>query len=287
MKIVVNNKQGYKIYRNYFGRWGLRGVPHTGPANEPMYFDFSNVGSTGREVNITPKDNNINFEYSFDRVTWTSWVSGNNIVVDGHDKVWLRGSNNALGQSNGDLTKFNLVASGVNVAVGGNIMSLLYGSSFTGNETTFPTTGGCEFRGLFQSCQYLRDASGLILPVLTLNTQCYHDMFLGSSLVLAPTILPATTLAPNCYTSMFNSCGNLETTPILPATTLVTDCYDYMFYTDSKINYIKCLTTNPSYGFSTNWVTGVAATGTFVKKAGVTWDTGNWAIPSGWTVVEE
>lgn len=338
MKIVVNNKQGYKIYRNYFGRWGLRGVP-PGPEKEPMYFDFSNVESAGREVNITPMNNNINFEYSFDRVTWTSWVSGNNIVVDGHDKVWLRGSNNALGQSYSNLTKFNLVASDVNVAVGGNIMSLLYGSSFTGNETTFPTTGGHEFCGLFQDCEKLRDASKLILPALTINKGCYIYMFLGSSLVVTPTILPATTLADYCYQNMFAYCTSLTTVPILPATTLTpscyngmfercealtaapelpattlaglcynsmfqgctaltqapelpattlpADCYGYMFCGCTNLNYIKCLTTNPSYGFTTNWVIGVAATGTFVKKAGVTWPSGVDGIPSGWTVVEE
>lgn len=31
---------------------------------------------------------------------------------------------------------------------------------------------------------------------------------------------------------------------------------------------------------------GVSPTGTFVKKAGVDWPTGNSGIPSGWTVVE-
>jgi len=60
-----------------------------------------------------------------------------------------------------------------------------------------------------------------------------------------------------------------------------------MFYGCTNLNYIKCLATNPSYGDSTSWLVGVASTGTFVKKAGVSWQTGNWAIPSGWTVVEE
>lgn len=284
MKLIYNNQGAY--YGRNMGRWlwdaGKPGLNLT----EPMYFDFSNTEGTGREVNISPKDYNINFEYSFDRVNWTSWRRGNNIVVDGHNKVWLRGNNNALGKSSGNQTKFTPIASSVNVAVGGNIMSLLYGGNFTGKETTFPTTGGYEFQGLFTDCQYLRDASGLILPALTLNAHCYHDMFLRTSLVIAPTILPATKLAQYCYTSMFNTCSNLETAPILPAEHLVNNCYQYMFW-GVKITYIKCLATNPSTSYSGSWFAAVYTTGTFVKKAGTSWPTGQSGIPSGWTVVEE
>lgn len=59
-----------------------------------------------------------------------------------------------------------------------------------------------------------------------------------------------------------------------------------MFLKCTNLNYIKCLATS---GFNansalTNWVSNVAATGTFVKDANTTWSTGNGGIPSGWTV---
>jgi hypothetical protein len=85
---------------------------------------------------------------------------------------------------------------------------------------------------------------------------------------------------------MFYNCSSLTTAPELPATTLVQDCYYYMFYGCNKLNYIKALfTTTPSTSYTNNWVYGVSSTGTFVKNASATWNlTGNYSIPSGWTI---
>ena len=53
-----------------------------------------------------------------------------------------------------------------------------------------------------------------------------------------------------------------------------------------SLNYIKCLATDISATNCTNgWVSGVAATGTFVKASSMTsWTTGTSGIPTGWTV---
>ena len=85
---------------------------------------------------------------------------------------------------------------------------------------------------------------------------------------------------------MFYNCTSLSTAPTLPAKTLVSDCYYYMFYGCRKLNYIKALfTTTPSSSYTSNWVSGVASSGTFVKNIDATWDvTGTYGIPSGWTV---
>jgi hypothetical protein len=60
-----------------------------------------------------------------------------------------------------------------------------------------------------------------------------------------------------------------------------------MFYGCTNLNYIKALfTTKPYWLYTDNWVSGVAATGTFVKSSSATWDvTGIHGIPSGWTVI--
>ena len=43
--------------------------------------------------------------------------------------------------------------------------------------------------------------------------------------------------------------------------------------------------TTPSPTYTSNWVSGVASTGTFVKNKNATWDViGSDGIPSGWTV---
>ena len=59
-----------------------------------------------------------------------------------------------------------------------------------------------------------------------------------------------------------------------------------MFNGCTSLNYIKCLATDIStFNCTSNWVNGVASTGTFVKASSMTsWTTGVKGIPSGWTV---
>ena len=144
------------------------------------------------------------------------------------------------------------------------------------------------YKNMFSGCTSLVTAPEL--PATKLATACYDYMFDGcTSLVTAPKVLPATTLEPSCYTNMFNGCTSLVTAPELPATKLIRYCYKSMFYGCSSLNYIKALfTTTPSTTYTVNWVTGVAATGTFVKNRKATWTTtGDNGIPLGWTVVND
>ena len=62
-----------------------------------------------------------------------------------------------------------------------------------------------------------------------------------------------------------------------------------MFANCTSLNYVKALfTTTPSDDYTRNWLSGVAATGTFVKSSSATWDvTGTNGVPSGWTVETE
>ena len=112
-------------------------------------------------------------------------------------------------------------------------------------------------------------------------------MFQRTGIIVAP-VLPATTLANECYYYMFQECTSLTTAPELPATTLVSKCYFQMFSYCSLLNNVKCLATSGinTNNSTTNWLRSVSSTGTFYKKAGVTWPAGIFGIPSGWTVVE-
>ena len=61
-----------------------------------------------------------------------------------------------------------------------------------------------------------------------------------------------------------------------------------MFNSCKKLNYVKCLAIDMTAERCTDdWLKYASSTGTFVKKAGVTWPTGASGIPSGWTVIEE
>lgn len=167
----------------------------------------------------------------------------------------------------------------------GNIMSLRYGDNYYGK--TFHTGSWYSFQEMFNNSTGLQEANKIILPSNVVAT-CYSNMFQGcTSLTTAPE-LPATTLEGNCYSHMFDGCTSLTTAPELPANRLKAWCYAFMFQGCMSLNYIKCLATDISAGSCTYyWLSGVSPTGTFVKKAGVTWPTGNSGIPSGWTVIEE
>ena len=142
---------------------------------------------------------------------------------------------------------------------------------------------GC-YVSMFSGCTSLTSAPEL--PVTTLASDCYSGMFNGCTSLTSAPELPATTLKPSCYQFMFGGCTSLTSAPELPATTLASYCYAYMFNGCTSLNYIKCLATDKSASNCTqDWVTSVAATGTFVKNSAMSdWTTGNNGIPSNWTV---
>ena len=195
------------------------------------------------------------------------------------------------------------------VNVGGNILSMIYGTSFR-NYSSLPNTAmfyqwlmGCTvvdasnlclfepqkngcYESMLSNCTRLISAP--LLPFMNLTNNCYDAMFsYCTSLVTAPA-LPATNLADECYYQMFSYCTSLVTAPALPATNLADECYYEMFSNCTSLNNVTCLATNmnvedPTY----EWLDSVSAAGTFTKAAGVTWSTGTSGIPSGWTVVEQ
>jgi len=156
-----------------------------------------------------------NIEYSFDTV---NWVALNKQELKFHKrKLYLRST--SVSRINCK-TYFN---------VSGNIMSLIYGDKFTGDETRFNGNSACFYR-LFADDSYLLNASNLILPATTLTDYCYQDMFCNCTKLITTPQLPATTLAKSCYVNMFRRCTSLtEATQLLPATELVDYCYSNMF----------------------------------------------------------
>ena len=137
---------------------------------------------------------------------------------------------------------------------------------------------------MFQGCTGLTSIPEL--PATILAQSCYNGMFLGCTGLTEVPELPATTLEILCYANMFNSCTGLTKVHSLPAQTLVERCYLQMFKGCTNLNYIKCLATSLSADRPLlDWVSGIAATGTFVRASGVeSWTTGVSGIPSGWTV---
>ena len=182
----------------------------------------------------------VQVEKSTDGTNWSSLGTTSEtqltMQLQPYDKVYLRATTNVWYEFQFEQNiNHGCVIFGVS-KVGGNIMSLLYGSNFTGNETTFPNGSSNNFYNLFNDMndedgwnRNLVSASELILPATTLNEGCYSAMFSGCiSLTTAPA-LPATTLVNYCYGEMFYGCTSLTTAPALPATTLADYCYGDMF----------------------------------------------------------
>jgi len=222
------------------------------------YFKFEVVN----DGTITWKTNNANntktISYSTDNgSTWTSVTSSKSGVSLGTftagQKVLIKGTNTAYGTS----SYYNYFGGTAKVNVYGNIMSLIYGDNFT-NQTTLPAS--YTFKYLFYGYSNLLSAEYLVLP--------------------------ATTLADYCYESMFQDCTSLVTAPELPALTLQEGCYSNMFYGCTSLNNITCLATDISATDCTSdWVTNVSATGTFVRDENMSsWTIGTSGIPTGWTV---
>lgn len=147
--------------------------------------------------------------------------STNNYLNNG-DKVLIRIVANSLGSYNKQC-RFGFTK---NVKVYGNIMSLLYGSNFDGQDTL---EYDYSFEYLFYQCSTLTDIVNLKLPATNLAQSCYGAMFQECTSITSTMELPATNLAQSCYSSMFYGCSSLTQAPELPATTLASRCYVGMF----------------------------------------------------------
>ena len=290
-------------------------------AEMPLTFEAVEAGSitVNWEQWSTPSLDGI--QYQLNGGEWTDAAWGQPITLAANDKVCFRG-NNGTCYDEATWAGFHIESQN-DCYVYGNMMSLIDKDGFATNTTltepyaffhlfqrsdyepattirNHPTkdivlpattlTYNC-YDGLFADCQGITRAPQL--PATTLAEWCYCMMFSGTSITEAPA-LPATTLANACYSDMFMNCTSLAAAPELPAPTLVEGCYSSMFFGCSSLGYVKCLATDISADYcTTGWLSGVAATGTFVKAAAMNgWPVGadesenvN-GIPEGWTVDE-
>lgn len=259
------------------------------------------------DVDYTIADDPLDIQWgSASKITNTQTItvpSGKSLVMKSDTMTkWASGT----AQNQANIITFD--ADGIEF--GGNIMSLLSGNQFASGWTS-----AYAFGSLFYHNTHLTDVP--LLPAQTLVQSCYVNMFNGCTAItsLPNNMLPATTLADNCYNGMFKDCSSLTgAVPELPATTLASNCYSQMFYTtkvteielpattlvsrcynemcykwtQDTLVRVKCLATT---GFDaanalSQWLGhSVSTSGTFTKKAGVTWPEG--AIPANWTVIEE
>ena len=251
-------------------------------------------------------------QYSLDSgSTWNNLSNNQSTTsVNTGDKVLFKASGLTVNTERG----VGRITPSASASVEGNIMSLEYGDNFSGQTTI---QNNYQFRKLFSGVTTITSAENMVLPATTVKQQCYSQMFQGctnlvktpktigssamtwsgsycfsnlfsycTSLTTVPSgLLPALNLGTQCYWYMFEGCSGLTTAPDLLATTTASQCYQGMFKNCSSLNYIKVLS-NSSFTMS-EWVSGVAASGTFVKNPNATWSScGQNTYPCGWTVVD-
>lgn len=251
-------------------------------------------------------------QYSLDSgSTWNN-LSNNQSTpsVNTGDKVLFKASGLSVNTERG----VGRITPSASATVEGNIMSLEYGDNFIGQTVV---QNNYQFRKLFSGVTTITSAENMVLPATTVRQQCYSQMFQGcTSLIKTPktvgssamtwsgqycfsnmfsyctslttpssTLLPALNLGTQCYWYMFEGCSGLATAPDLLAPNTASQCYQGMFKNCSSLNYIKVLS-NSSFTM-TEWVSGVASSGTFVKNPNATWSScGATRYPCGWTVVD-
>ena len=249
-------------------------------------------------------------QYSVDSgSTWNDLSNGSSTSsINNGDRIMFKASGLTVNTERG----IGKIIPSASASVEGNIMSLEYGDNFSGQTTI---QNNYQFRKLFSGVTTITSAENMVLPATTVKQQCYSQMFQGctnlvktpktigssamtwsgqycfsnmfsycTSLTTVPSgLLPAMNLGTQCYWYMFEGCSGLTAAPDLPATTTASQCYQGMLSGCSSLNYITVLTTN---NFTmTEWVSGVAASGTFVKNPNATWSScGQNAYPCGWTV---
>ena len=146
-----------------------------------------------------------------------------------------------------------------------NVLPNCSNIDFTSNDVV--ASGG--LRGLFAGTKVTNDDLTNILPLDSNGDYC----------------LPVTTLTSYCYSEMFKKCANITKAPTLPAKTLPSYSYQEMFNGCSNLNNVKMFATDVSAtNCLSSWMSGVSSTGIFVKDIEMkTIPTG---IPSGWEIVD-
>lgn len=122
------------------------------------------------------------------------------------------------------------------VIIEGNIMSLVAGDNFVGEDDLTTYSISNLFTDLFH------DTGG--------NNA--HFIIYADNL-----ILPAMTLIPFCYESMFSHCEKLMTAPELPALYGEQQCYAYMFYNCYNLRHIRMLLESSDSMNTQQWLEGV------------------------------
>lgn len=249
-------------------------------------------------------------------LTWQDWLPETpSPVLNTGDKLLVKCVNPTIDSTYGIGKIGNKEINGPKYKVSGDIMSMIFGDDAALNYSLAGYTR-C-FQGLLQA-RNLLDAGDLILKATELAPYCYNMLLYGCNWnTRLPKELPAPTLVSNCY-RYFTNGGPYTEIPIIKAETTATYSLNGTFASSDKIksadlSFIKTITggsallvtfkdckslsfikigwTSWNTSLSSNWVSNVSPTGTFVIPDNAEFDPesirGVNGIPEGWDVYTE
>lgn len=285
--VDVPTSANIDTYDAYIGQISTGGGTPT--YTTPFYIE--NTSSSTEYVHFTHVNDvsNITVEYSTDKTNWGTLItmSGSTSATEqlpANTRWYLRANANTWGANTSSACKIT----GCDT-VGGNILSLLYGSNFTGSETSFKSTNKYVFCRLFDGNTKLKSAGGLILPAKTLVEGCYYFMFNGCTGLLSAPIFPQAVLAKWCYAGTFQGCTSLVCGAEFLSTNLNGTAFNSTYQGCTNLRYIKILTIGGSTSSKLNFMymtNNVQPGGVFVQHEDAVWAQNASAIPSGWTITK-
>lgn len=313
---IINLNPINKLYNTTIGdnKMGFVGVEG---GNEPVvdeHYFYLEAVEADTTVKMTHYGTNQtttkpNIMISTDKETWTEW-DGTEMVLNVGERLYMYGENDSISSSS---SNFSYILPSKYVNCGGNIMTLL---SQDGAKTEVPTY--CFYK-LFGS-DNAKILTAPKLPATKLGSSCYVNLFKGAHLSVAPE-MPMTDLGNSCCNGMFSSylthINTFTETPNFVGSKLFVTCFNGMFMGCTSLEkadlsmyngiaegsnagmalanmFKNCSNLREIHapeleewysGMSTNWVSGVAETGVFYKKASLEIPEGTSGIPSGWTVI--
>lgn len=286
-------------------------------SNAPDYFWVENTSDTAGNILISKTNsgvsNTVDVEYSTDKMTWTPMGTIDSstfqiyTAIPANSKMYLRATATAWGTASEGVRIL-----GKTHKVGGNILSLLYGSSFTGTETT---AAASAFSHLFYGNTALTDASELVIPMTTIDSYAMNSMFYGNTALTAPPDLShVTRVEGRGMSSMFSGCSSLAGTLDLSNVTRIDIeslrglLYNCTSITSCDLSALTTVSTSALAGAfqgctsfnavdirsmttwdtakSSNWLNQTAATGTVTIGSaldGVIGTNDDSAVPAGWS----
>ena len=206
------------------------------------YFFVEDLSGEENTLSIVKKNSSaptVTVEYSTDERTWqelgTTSTTALTYNIPANGRVYLKANANSWGTGNGDTEFINSMTATANYSVGGNILSLLYGSSFAG-QTVVPSGSTSTFKRLFQNCTTLVKADNLILPEI-IPDYGLLSIFSGcSSLTTAPDLSNVTSIGIDGLSRIFFGCTALTGTIDLSGLTTIGNYgMAYSFYNCSSL----------------------------------------------------